>query len=66
MAHKIKKAVTQSTEPGVWHDILSELRLLRRDLSLLLGQDNLADYENADQIKQLYRRAQKQHPPVSE
>lgn len=63
-----QKASKVAAEPQseVWRDVLNELRLLRHDLSLLLFQDDVSDYKNAEKIKQSYQRATKQHPPVSE
>ena len=63
MPPKAATTKSQLAAPGVWHDILDELRLLRQDLSLLLFQEDVDDYTNAEQIKQSYRKAIKKHRP---
>lgn len=67
MAQKNTNTVisAHSTQPEMWHDVLKELRLLRQDLNLLLFRDDIKDYENADELKKSYKRAIKQHPPIS-
>lgn len=45
--------------------ILEELRLLRKEVMILLPQEDLEDYANPDRIKHSYQRAIKKYPPVS-
>lgn len=66
MPQKTQHVKTEAgfSAPEVWRNILDEIRLLRQDLSFLLFQDDVQDYDNAEQIKQSYRRAVKDHPPT--
>lgn len=44
--------------------ILEELRLLRKELILLLPQEDLEDYEHPERIKKSYQKAIKKYPPA--
>lgn len=45
--------------------IFEELKLLRKELSFVLPQDNLEDYSHPEKIRSSYERAMKNHPPVA-
>lgn len=44
--------------------ILGELRLLRKEVMLLLPQEDLEDYEHPERIKKSYQKAIKKYPPA--
>lgn len=49
----------------VLYVILSELRNIRSDLSLLLPQEDVNDYAHPERIKRAFRQASKKYPPLS-
>ena len=44
--------------------ILEELRLLRNEMTLLLPQEDLEDYNHKDRIRISYQKAIKKYPPI--
>jgi len=44
--------------------ILGELRLLRNEMTLLLPQEDLEDYNHKDRILISYQKAIKKYPPI--
>ncbi len=42
--------------------VLSELRRLRAEMFLFLPSERLDDFQNAEEIRDSYRRAVKKHP----
>jgi hypothetical protein len=61
------KATTQSDKvpAKILEQILAELRFLREQLSLVVPQDNLDEYDDADRLSASYRKAVKRYPPIS-
>jgi len=45
--------------------ILEELRSLRNDIRFLFPQESIEDYSNPQEIKDSYKNAIKEYPPVS-
>lgn len=56
---------TATVQTDTLKAILEELRLLRNEINLLLPQEELDEYTNSDRVQESYRKALKQHPPVS-
>jgi len=54
-----------TVSPKLMRDILEELRLLRKEVMLLLPQEDLEEYVHPDRIKRSYEKALKNYPPVS-
>jgi len=50
--------------PKMMWSILAELRLLRKELLLLLPQDDLGDYVHRERIKKSHQKALKKYPPI--
>ena len=55
----------QAFQPKILEIILDEIRTLRRDLSLILPQEDLKNYTNPSRIKKSYQKAIKLYPPAS-
>ena len=55
----------QVFQPEILEVILNEIRTLRRDLSLVLPQEDLKNYDNPSRIKKSYQKAVKLYPPAS-
>ena len=45
-------------------EILSEVKKLRGEVSMLIPSERMEEYQNENEIKQSYLRAIKEHPPV--
>ena len=45
--------------------IFEELKLLRKELSFVLPQDDLENYSHPKKIRASYEKAIKNHPPVA-
>jgi hypothetical protein len=45
-------------------EILSEVKKLRGEVSLLISAERVEEYQNEIEIKQSYLRAVKAHPPI--
>lgn len=45
--------------------IFEELKLLRKELSFILPQDDLENYSHPKKIRASYEKAIKNHPPVT-
>ena len=45
--------------------IFEELKLLRKELSFVLPQDDLKNYTRPEKIRSSYKKALKAYPPVS-
>ena len=52
-----------TSSPQLLGMILDELRLLRREVDLLLPTEDIKEYAHPDRIKRSYGRALKQYPP---
>jgi hypothetical protein len=57
--------IQKTQEKTTMRTILEELRLLRKEVMLLLPQDDLKDYSHPDRINRSYQKAIKKHTPVS-
>lgn len=49
----------------ILQSILEEIRLLHKEMHFLFPQEELDEYAHPDRIKQSYKEAIKQYPPVS-
>ena len=69
MPIKAMKNNVQSTSPvfnsRMFSSILSELRLLRKEVLLLLPQEDLEEYVDENRIKKAYLKALKKYPPIT-
>lgn len=45
--------------------IFEELKLLRKELSLVFPQDDLKNYSHAAKIRSSYKKAVKEYPPAA-
>ena len=45
--------------------IFEELKLLRKELSFVLPQDDLENYSHPEKIRASYEKAIKNHPPAA-
>ena len=64
----MNRAKTQQSDESpakILAQILHELRLLREQLSLVVPQDTLDEYEDADRLTASYGKALKRYPSVS-
>ena len=59
-----QKEYSQASSP-LLKAILGELRLLRKEVTLLFSQEDLKDYSHPARIKRSYEKAIKQYPPLS-
>ena len=48
----------------IFSSILTELRLLRKEVLLLLPQEDLEEYSDEDRIKKSYLKALRKYPPI--
>jgi hypothetical protein len=55
---------TKYTSTKLLLNILKELHLLRKELTMLFPTENLGGYAHPDRIKKSYRKATKQYPPA--
>lgn len=65
--NKIMLKTTRQTKQSsnVLKAILTEIRLLRQELNLILPQDDLETYENPERIRRSYQNAIKKYSPYA-
>ena len=60
----IEKRNIMFASPRTAEELLKELHLLRQAIMLILPQDDLEDYANAERIERSYKRAVEKFPPI--
>ena len=50
----------------VLEKIFEQVSMLRKEVSLLLPHEDIENFAHANRIKQSYRHAIKEHPPIPE
>ncbi|MBI2444641.1 MAG: hypothetical protein HYV42_05395 [Candidatus Magasanikbacteria bacterium] len=61
-----RRAITRQPVPAnLIQHILTELKLIRTQMMLLLPTESLEGYAHADRLKRSYRRTLKQYPPLA-
>lgn len=57
----IKTISTKKISPNIFEKILKEVSMLRKEVSLLLPQEDVEDFVHTERIKQSYRHAIKEY-----
>ena len=60
----MKLSIVEKSDTHILPVILKEVRLLRKQVALLLPQENIDEYAHPDRIRRFYDKAIKQFPPV--
>ena len=66
MANKTTKVKNRVIPSKILQTILEEIRLLRKEVMILLPQDNLEDYAHPERIQRSFQKAIKKHPPAGD
>ena len=64
MNHTQSSVKSRAPESKILQDILTEVRQLRSDLTLLLPHEDVKDFAHPRRIRRSYKNAIKQYPPA--
>jgi len=59
----VREKKLKNKEKEIAQEILREVKILRREISVLLPSEDLNDYTSPTRLSQSYKKAIKQYPP---